>query len=131
MVFILENLAIGSFQDAQSAQEEVFAFLNVAEEIDLVLPQKVLYYKIPIRDFSLIPFEKLKEAIDWIHKYIDKSRILVFCNSGIGCSPSVVIGYLCVVLGFSFGQAVEFVAGKKPNISILPGLVQTIDEILK
>jgi len=131
MVFILENLAIGSFQDAQSAQEEVFAFLNVAEEIDLVLPQEVLYYKIPIKDFSFIPFEKLKEAIDWIHKYIDKSRILVFCNSGIGRSPSVVIGYLCVVLGFSFGQAVEFVAGKKPNISILPGLVQTIDEILK
>lgn len=131
MFFILENLAIGSFQDAQSAfQQNINAFLNVAEELDLALSQEILYHKIPIKDFFPIPPEKLKEAVDWIAKHIDKYKILVFCNAGIGRSSSVVISYLCSI-GFGFGEAVEFVARKKPDISILPNLIKTIEEVLK
>ena len=54
---------------------------------------------------------------------------MVFCNAGIGRSPSVVIGYLCCVMGYSFGDAVEFVARRKPDISILPGLIRTIEVV--
>lgn len=127
MVFILENLAVGNFSDAKSLPPEITAFLNVAEELDLELQDK-LYHKVPLKDFSPIPEEKLREAIDWIRENISKHKVLVFCNAGVGRSPSVVVSYLCSK-GLKFGEAVEFVASKKPNISILPGLFETIKRI--
>jgi protein-tyrosine phosphatase len=54
---------------------------------------------------------------------------MVFCNAGIGRSPSVVIGYFCCYLGCSFGDAVQFVAKKKRDISILPELIRTIEDV--
>jgi hypothetical protein len=39
-----------------------------------------------------------------------------------------VIGYLCCVLGYGFGEAVEFVARRKADISTLPNLIKTIEE---
>jgi hypothetical protein len=33
------------------------------------------------------------------------------------------------VLGFSFGEAVEYVARRKPYMSILPELVTSIDKV--
>jgi hypothetical protein len=41
----------------------------------------------------------------------------------------VVIGYLCCFLKYSFGDAVELVAKRKPDISILPGLIRTIEDV--
>jgi hypothetical protein len=32
-------------------------------------------------------------------------------------------------LGYSFGDAVEFVAKRKPDISILPELIRTIEDV--
>lgn len=52
---------------------------------------------------------------------------MVFCNAGVGRSPSAVIGFFCSVLGYGFGEAVEFVARKKSDISILPNLIKTIE----
>lgn len=129
MVFILKNLAIGDFQDANEAKEKDFAFLNVAEELNLELPERALYHKIPVKDFIPIPVEQLSEATDWIRKQIGKRRVLVFCSAGVGRSSSVVIGYLCAVKRFGFGKAVEYVAQKKADISILPNLIKTIQEI--
>lgn len=128
MVFILENLAIGNFSEARNCSSEITALLNVAEELDLE-PKDRIYHKVLIKDFSPIPEEKLREAIDWIRENITKNKILVFCNAGIGRSSSVVIGYLCSK-GLKFGEAVEFVAEKKPDISILPRLFETIKRIL-
>jgi len=76
-----------------------------------------------------IPSEQMKEAVEWIRDYIDRYKILAFCNAGVGRSPSVVIGYLCCFKGLSFGDAVEFVARRKPDISILPELIRTIEDV--
>ncbi|MGE5309145.1 MAG: dual specificity protein phosphatase family protein [Deltaproteobacteria bacterium] len=128
MVFILDSLAIGDHNDARSMPPGIQAFLNVADEIDLQLPPGIPSHKVPIRDFIQIPPAQLREAVDWIRKVIPGCRILVSCNAGVGRSSSVVISYLCTV-GFGFGQAVEFVAVKKPDISILPRLISSIREI--
>lgn len=128
IVFILENLAIGSVRDTYNLPSEITALLNVAEELNLEFKDR-LYFKVPIKDFSPIPPEQLGEAIKWIDKNIDKHRILVFCNAGIGRSPSVVVGYLVLVKGFGFGQAIEFIAHKKPDISIVTGLFETIRKL--
>lgn len=127
MIFILENLAIGSYLDALRPPSNITALLNVAREKDV--KAKLIYYKVPIIDMQPIPSQQMKEAVEWIRDHIGGYKIMVFCNAGIGRSPSVVIGYICCFLGYSFGDAVEFVAKRKPHISILPNLIKTIENV--
>lgn len=127
MKFILDNLAIGSYEDALKPISEITALLNVAKELDV--DTLLLYHKVPIVDMQPIPPEQMKEAVEWIRDHIEWYKIMVFCNAGIGRSPSVVIGYLCCFLEYSFGDAVEFVARIKPDISILPELTRTIEDV--
>jgi protein-tyrosine phosphatase len=62
---------------------------------------------------------------------ISAHKVLVFCNAGVGRSPSVVVAYLCCKLGYGFGQAVEHVARRKPYMSILSNLILRIEELRK
>ena len=124
---ILENLAIGSYKDALNPPAPITALLNVASERDVETER--LYHKVPLIDLQPIPQDQLKEAVKWIRDHISRHTIMVFCNAGIGRSPSVVVGYICCFLGYNFDDAVEFVATRKPDISMLPGLMETIEEI--
>ena len=130
MDFIFDNLAIGNYQDALEPSPDISALLCVAQEKDIYGPA-LLYYKVPIVDMQPIPTQQLKKAIEWIRDNISSHKIMVFCNAGVGRSPSVVIAYLCCVLGYSFGKAVEYVAIRKPYMSILPNLIVSIKEAKK
>ena len=127
MNYILEHLAIGNAADAQNAHEHFDAFLNVASEvqIDPSLFGEKPYLKLAIDDMKPIPAFRLMEAAEYIDRHINTKRILVFCDGGVGRSPSVAIAYLCSK-GMRFGQAVEFVAMRKPYMSILPDLIESI-----
>jgi protein-tyrosine phosphatase len=127
MRFVLENLAIGSYKDALNPPAPITALLNVASERDVETEH--LYHKVPLIDLQPIPREHLNEAVEWIRDHISRHRIMVFCNAGIGRSPSVVVCYLCCFPGCSFDDAVEFVAKRKPDISLPAGLMETIEEI--
>jgi protein-tyrosine phosphatase len=127
--FILDNLAVGSYLDSIDPPKEFTALLCVAQEKD-VEDKSRLWHKVPIIDMQPIPEEQLKEAVSWIRKAHEHGhRVLVFCNAGIGRSPSVIVAYLCSVLGYKFGQAVEYVAKRRPYTSMLPDLITTIDRI--
>lgn len=128
MHFIIDNLAIGNLQEALSAPEGIDALLCVAAEKDIPEPMCV-YHKVPIIDMQPIPAPQLREAVSWIQDHIGGHRILVFCNAGVGRSPSVVVAYLCCNLGYGFGEAVELVATRKPYMSILPDLITGIAEV--
>lgn len=127
MKYILEHLALGNAIDAQNERDHFDAFLNVAAEIDIdpYLFGEKPYLKLQINDMMPIPAFRLMEAAEFIDQHINTARILVFCDGGVGRSPSVVIGYLCSK-GMRFGQAVEFVAMRKPFMSILPDLIESI-----
>ncbi|MDL1966476.1 MAG: dual specificity protein phosphatase family protein [Candidatus Desulfofervidus auxilii] len=127
MKFILDHLAIGSYEEALRPSSEITALLNVAKEKDL--KTSLLYHKVPIIDMQPIPSAQMLEAVKWIQKHISKHIIMVFCNAGIGRSPSVVIGYLCCFLNYGFGEAIEYVAKRKSDVSILPNLLRTIEEV--
>ncbi len=125
--YILEHLAVGNPVDVQCAHEHFDAFLNVASEVGFdpsVFGEKP-YLKVAIDDMKPIPAFRLMEAAEFIDQYINTKRILVFCDGGVGRSPSVVIAYLCSK-GMRFGQAVEFMAVRKPYMSILPDLIESI-----
>jgi protein-tyrosine phosphatase len=130
MEFILENLAVGSYNDALVPPQSIDALLCVAQEKDIHDPGR-LYHKVPMVDMHPIPPEQLKEAVRWMRDHIRDHKIMVFCNTGVGRSPSVVVAYLCCLEGYSFGKAVEFVASKKPYMSILPNLIKSIEEVKK
>ena len=128
MDFILDNLAIGNAQEAAQPPGEITALLCVAQEINI---QEIvrIQYKVPIIDMQPIPARQLREAVEWIMENIALQTILVFCNAGVGRSSSVVIAYLCAVLDFGFGEAVEYVATKRPYMSILPNLLLSIQQV--
>ena len=85
MKFILHNLAIGSHEDALKPPSEITALLNVAKEKDIETNR--LYQKVPIVDMQPIPSEQMKEAVEWFRDHIDRYKIMVFCNAGVGRSP--------------------------------------------
>jgi len=125
---ILDHLAIGNAKDAWGRPPDVDAMLCVAEEIDLP-PGIAVAHKVPVRDMQPIPAAQLAEAIAWIDRHVTDRRILVFCNAGVGRSTSTVVGYLCCRRGYGFGEAVEFVALRRPYMSILPNLLPTIERV--
>jgi protein-tyrosine phosphatase len=127
MDFILKNLAIGNYYEALEPSPDINALLCVAKEKD-IHNTKYLYHKVPIVDMQPVPAEQLKEAIEWIKGNIGNHKIMVFCNAGVGRSPSVVVAYLCCLLGYTFGEAVEYVASRRPGMSILPDLIKTVEE---
>ncbi|MGA1841949.1 MAG: dual specificity protein phosphatase family protein [bacterium] len=131
MVFILNNLAIGNYNDALNPSPDIQAMLCVAREKDIIDPGGILYHKVPIIDMQPIPVTQLKESVQWIKEHISEHRILVFCNAGVGRSTSIVVSYFCCVLGYSFGHAVEYVATRKPYMSTLPNLKKDIEELRK
>jgi protein-tyrosine phosphatase len=126
--FILDHLAVGSYQEALTPPSGITALLNVAEEHDLT-EASLLYGKVPVVDMKSIPAPLLKDAVTWIASHIDDQKIMVFCHGGVGRSPSVIIAYLCCKRGFGFGEAVEYVATRKPRMSILPNLILRIAEV--
>lgn len=128
MDYILDNLAIGNAREASQPASSISALLCVAQEIEIP-STSLIYYKVPIIDMQPIPEQQLEEAVEWIHHHIQNYKILVFCSAGVGRSTSIVVGYLCTMLGFKFGTAVEFIAQKRPYMSILPNLIVSIDRV--
>ncbi|PQJ36823.1 hypothetical protein BSZ35_00265 [Salinibacter sp. 10B] len=127
-VTVYENLTVGPYEEAKTPLDGIKALLNVAEEHSL--PETNLpAHKVPIVDMQPIPAEQLEEAVRWIDEHIGDHHIYLFCNAGVGRSPSVAVAYLCCYRGFSFGEAVEHVARRKPDISTLPMLIERIDTV--
>jgi len=127
MNYILERLAVGTPWDAEHVNDRFDAFLNVAAEVDMdkaVFGERP-HLKVPIEDMKPISPERLQEAVSFLNQHVTNRRVLVFCDGGVGRSPSVVVAYLCSK-GMRFGQAVEFVAVRKPYMSILPELIDSI-----
>jgi protein-tyrosine phosphatase len=127
MDYILDHLAVGSFREALQQPGSIEAYLCVAEEKEM-LETDCPYHKIPLTDMQPLPPRQLVAAVEWIHERIDNHRILVFCNAGVGRSPSVIIGYLYCQHGYDFGEAVEYVAERHPGMSTLPDLIDTIED---
>ena len=125
---VYDNLIVGPYEEASAEPEAFGALLNVAEEHSTPETDRPAH-KVPVIDMQPIPPDQLEEAIRWIDRHIAERHIYLFCNAGVGRSSSVAIGYLCCREGFSFGEAVEHVARRKPDISPLPRLIESIETV--
>jgi len=120
---VYDNLTISPYEEASAAPEAFGALLNVAEEHPIPETDRPAH-KVPVVDMQPIPPDQLEEAIRWIDRHI-----YLCCNAGVGRFSSVAIGYLCCREGFSFGEAVEHLAQRKPDISPLPRLIESIETV--
>ncbi len=129
MHHILEQVATGEYDEAVSPGSEITALLCVARERDLAAP-RLPYHKVPLAELEPASGALLAEAAGWIHRMAAQGHgVLVFSSRGTSRPPSVVIAYLCLHLGCSFGEALQRVAGRQPSILLLPGLSASIDEL--
>ena len=128
ITFILDRLALAKRDGLEETPQKTTAFLNVGDVADLY-PPPLIYHKIPLKDGTPIPVEKMLEAIAWIQENIVSRKVLVFCRYGRGRSASVIIGYLCST-GLGYEDALRLVISKKPDISPLPELAETIRKAL-
>jgi protein-tyrosine phosphatase/glycosyltransferase involved in cell wall biosynthesis len=126
IAFVLPHLGIASRNGLERLPDQDIALLNVADDVEF-RPASRIYCKIPLRDGTAIPVEKMRQAVEWIASHIAKRRVIVSCRYGRGRSASVVIAYLCGAAGITYGDAVNLVAQRRADVVPLPQLAQTID----
>lgn len=129
MHMINKRLVVGNIDDANNPPSQIGGLLLVAEEQNVVAPPKVMYAKIPLKEFGEPQAEALCDAIDWIESHIADRRIMVCCRAGMGRSVSVVIAYLCCVEKLPYEEAVRLVLTRRPGGVPLPNLQKKIEEV--
>ena len=131
MHMINKRLLVGNADDARNPPPQVNAVLMVAEEQNVTVPSRVIYAKIPLKEFGEPAASALYEAVEWIAAHMADNRLMVCCRVGMGRSVSVVIAYLCCVEGMAYADAVKLVLTRRPGGMSLPRLRETIQDVCR
>ena len=126
---ITESLFVGNVDDANNPPAHITGLLFVAEEHDVTPPDRVLFSRVPLREFTEADPHALRSAIEWMERHAASHRLLVCCRAGMGRSVSVVIAYLCCVLGNSYEDALVLLRSRRPGATPLPALEKTISKV--
>ena len=127
MHMINKRLLVGNVDDAKNPPPQVSAVLMVAGEQNITVPPRIVYAKIPLKEFGEPSATSLRQAVDWLETHITDHRLMVCCRMGMGRSVSVVIAYLCCVEGMSYADAVKLVLTRRPGGMPLPQLEKIIE----
>ncbi len=126
---INKRLLVGNADDARNPPPQVGAILMVAEEQNVTVPPRVIYAKIPLKEFGEPSVQALQEAVQWIEAHLPDHRLMVCCRAGMGRSVSVVIAYLCCVEGMTYVDALKLALTRRPGGMPLPRLDQVIEDV--
>lgn len=129
MHMINKRLLVGNVEDAKNPPPQVSAVLMVAEEQNVTVPSRIVYAKIPLKEFGEPAAASLYEAVEWIAAHVADNRLMVCCRVGMGRSVSVVIAYLCCVEGMAYPDAVKLVLTRRPGGTPLPRLQEIIEDV--
>ena len=131
MHMINKRLLVGNADDARNPPPQVNAVLMVAEEQNGTVPSRVIYAKIPLKEFGEPAASALYEAVEWIAAHMADNRLMVCCRVGMGRSVSVVIAYLCCAEGMAYADAVKLVLTRRPGGMPLPRLQESIQDVCR
>lgn len=131
MHMINKRLLVGNADDAKNPPPQVGAVLMVAEEQNVTVPSRVIYAKIPLKEFGEPTAPAMYEAVQWIEAHLADNRLMVCCRVGMGRSVSVVIAYLCCVEGMAYVDAVKLVLTRRPGGMPLPRLEEVIEGVCR
>lgn len=124
---VAPNFFVGNFIAANQAASLGFsAILNMAEELDVIIPAStddsipIQYKKIAVPDGAShpIPTPLIAQAVEWIEQMLaDGRKVLVHCRAGIGRSGSIGIAYLYKINPtWSYDQVTKYIWSKKPDV---------------
>ena len=131
MHFIMESLLVGNIYDAQDPPPFVSAVLWAAIEPRISPPQGVAFARIPLREYTEADPVDIEAGVDWLDRHLPTKRTMVCCRAGMGRSVSIVIAYLCCIMGMRYEEAVQLVLAHRPGATPLPNLEHTIDKVKK
>ena len=131
MHMINKRLLVGNADDAKNPPPQVGAILMVAEEQNVTVPARIIYAKIPLKEFGEPAVSALYDAVQWIEKHLPDNRLLVCCRAGMGRSVSVVIAYLCCVEGMTYADALKLALTRRPGGMPLPRLDKVIEDVFR
>ncbi|MCW5798981.1 MAG: dual specificity protein phosphatase family protein [Nitrospira sp.] len=126
---INKRLLVGNADDAKNPPPQVGAILMVAEEQNVTVPARVIYAKIPMKEFGEPAVSALYEAVQWIEARLPDHRLMVCCRAGMGRSVSVAIAYLCCVEGMTYADALKLALTRRPGGMPLPRLDKVIEDV--
>ncbi len=126
---ITDKLLVGNLEDARQPPSSIGGLLFLAEEYQVTPPRHIVFCEIPLKEFSEADPAALKRAVEWLEAYASSKRLLVCCRAGMGRSVSVVIAFLCCVVGMRYQEAVLFVKARRPGATPLPGLEETVKRV--
>lgn len=129
MHMINKRLLVGNADDAKNPPPQVGAILMVAEEQNVTVPTRIIYAKIPLKEFGQPSVPALHQAVQWVEAHLPDHRLMVCCRAGMGRSVSVVIAYLCCVEGMTYVDALKLALTRRPGGMPLPRLDQVIEEV--
>ncbi|MBX7038273.1 MAG: dual specificity protein phosphatase family protein [Nitrospira sp.] len=128
---INKRLLVGNADDAKNPPPQVGAILMVAEEQNVTVPARIIYAKIPLKEFGEPAVSALYDAVQWIEKHLPDNRLMVCCRAGMGRSVSVVIAYLCCVEGMTYADALKLALTRRPGGMPLPRLDKVIEDVFR
>lgn len=131
MHMINKRLLVGNADDAKNPPPQVGAILMVAEEQNVTVPARIIYAKIPLKEFGEPAVSALYDAVQWIEKHLPDNRLMVCCRAGMGRSVSVVIAYLCCVEGMTYADALKLALTRRPGGMPLPRLDKVIEDVFR
>lgn len=131
MHMINKRLLVGNAEDAKNPPSQVGAILMVAEEQNVTVPHRVIYAKIPLKEFGEPAVTAVYEAVHWIEAHLPNNRLMVCCRAGMGRSVSIVIAYLCCVEGMTYADALKLALTRRPGGMPLPRLGEVIEDVCR
>ena len=132
MDFIIDQIAVGSYEDAINLQvlpaNDITAVLDLASEVSYSLPPSILRLKIPLEDRVPMKQEYIRLAVNWLRNAAEERRVLVHCLAGISRSVTIVMCYLHEGQGFSLEDAYGMIRSKRFQANPHPALLDSIHE---
>ncbi len=129
LINVLPGLFLSDYKTACNEvllkRNNIEIVINLTGTLENKFPLQYEYYNFTLHDD---PSSSLEESIEYVIEEVKKhlgegKNVLVHCRKAISRAPSVVMGYLIKVKGFSFDTAFELLREKKRDIDPNVGLI--------
>jgi len=134
MTMILENLFLGSLQDAERIAREnpnrISTVITLCEQSVGNKAADVCYVHLPVEDGEPIPVQRFNAVMGAITKSVFTGNVLVHCALGFSRSPPLTAAYLHCTGYQNFASAIAKIKMLRPSIDPSIILVSSMKEIL-
>src|ERR1035437_1782207 len=134
MTLILENLFVGSLQDAERLSRgnpnRISTVITLCEQPVRHKAANVHYAHLPVEDGELVPVRQFYAVMDAIANNIRTGNMLVHCAVGFSRSPTLTAAYMHRVGYRNFDAAMEEIRQVRPSVDPSTILVSSVKKHL-